>query len=96
MVVGMAPIIYFLTQTRPALDHSWSAPEISVEARINSLEKMISRGHVPRYLVRTWEPLRSELSSENVKLTQPLHAFAGEHYSFEIKFRWLEIWRLRD
>ncbi len=92
-------LLYYLTQTRPALDNSWLASrEISATVRRRSLEKMISRNRVPRYLVRVRvrERLdRSALTSERVKRDHPLHAFAAERYAFQVEFWNMEIWKRR-
>jgi hypothetical protein len=96
LVVGKASILYYLTGTRPALDHSWMAPEISVEVKVRSLERMISLGHQPRYVVRTRIPNLKALESERIKLRYPLHAYVVEHYSFEVAFGSAQIWRRKD
>jgi len=96
LVVGQAPLVYFLTQTRPALDHSWTAPTISAQSRRLSLQKMISAQLVPRYLVRVRNFDRSRLGEKVVERLYPLHAFAAKRYSFEVDFGPMEIWRRRD
>ena len=46
-----APDVYYLTQTRPAIDHAWSSVVIPPDVKKRSLRKMVATGRVPQYAV---------------------------------------------
>ena len=97
LVVGHAPILYFVTSTRPALDHTWTAPQISPEVRLQSIQRMVERGRVPEYAVRHKASNRSPHLARQPGgwMRFPTYAFLFENYTLEATFNSLEIWKHR-
>ncbi|MEE9609349.1 MAG: hypothetical protein V3U03_16535, partial [Myxococcota bacterium] len=81
------PLLYYLTGTRPAIDHSWSTRRILRVMRERSLRRMIAARRIPRYAVQNLE--RSTARN-------PIHAFVSERYTREIRFGRFQVWKLRD
>lgn len=82
------PILYFLTRTRPAIDHAWSTPEIPEDVRRRSLRRMAERHRVPTYAVHSLAP-------DSAGRPNAIHDFVREHYALERRLAWFEVWHLR-
>jgi hypothetical protein len=83
------PLLYFLTGTRPAIDHAWTSRVIPSELRMRSLRRMIAAGRVPRVAVRSLHPL-------SVGYPNAIHRFVREHYRLELSLPGYEVWTLKD
>jgi hypothetical protein len=96
LVNGHASLLYFLTRTRPALDHSWSNRQIPAEVRKRSLEKMVTLQRVPEYAVHAaiFAPKLDRLR-EKSRPEMPVEFFIRDHYRRQVRFGAFEIWRLR-
>jgi hypothetical protein len=87
LVSGNAPILYYLTRTRPALDHTWSTPKIADIVLRASVEKMKAAGRIPAYAVRSLRKGGRE---------SPIDGFVRRRYELEWSLGQFEIWRLRE
>jgi hypothetical protein len=96
LIAGHAPLLYYLTRTRPALDHSWTAAAISPRVKRRSVRWMIEQDRVPRYAVvyRALAPSRAALATQRGKQRHPIHSFILKHYTQEHTFGPFEVWTL--
>jgi hypothetical protein len=83
------PLIYYLTSTRPAIDHAWTLRQIPNTLRERSLHRMVAAGRLPRIAVRSLHPL-------SLGYSNAIHRFVERHYERERAMRGYEIWVLRD
>jgi len=99
------PLFYYLTQTRPAVDHVWTSFTAPARVRARSLEKMIENGRVPGYVVFSQRSPRPWGTPD--RATAPIHAFVRENYRREAVFKtpgwWdpgsgpqLEVWKRKS
>lgn len=82
-------LLYYLTGTRPAIDHAWTSRIIPTDLRRRSLRRMVEAGRVPKTAVRSLHPL-------SVGHTNAIHRFVRRHYERELTLPGYEIWTLRD
>lgn len=88
------PLLYYLTSTRPAIDHVWSSRIVPPGLRARSVERMIAAGRVPEYVVRKTSPhLRADAASP--ESVHPIDAFVWSRYEREATFPPFEVWHLR-
>jgi hypothetical protein len=83
------PLVYYLTSTRPAIDHAWTSRVIPNSLRERSVRRMVAAGRVPRIAVRS-------LRQAHVGKPHAIHDFVERHYERERAVRGYEIWVLRD
>jgi hypothetical protein len=86
------PLLYYLTQTRPAVDHSWSSKLIPLQVRTQSVAKMIQGGRIPRYAVRCIASPFGPYSTDPAQ--DPIHAFVSRNFTRQAAFPPFEVWAL--
>ena len=87
-------LLYYLTQTRPAIDHCATAKVVPVDLRRRAVQKMIDGRRVPGYAVR-YVPGGPWFVYSTKDTVDPVHAFVARHYDLEVTFPPFEIWRRR-
>jgi hypothetical protein len=92
-----APLVYYATDTRPALGASVVSSLLCSPAQQAALlERMVDRGHVPRYAVRLREGTLDEaVGYSRDPRVDPLHAFVRRHYRREARLVLFDVYRLR-
>lgn len=89
------PLLYYLTRTRPAIDHCWTLKYVPIALRKRAVQKMIEGDRVPRYAVRYTGPaLLGKYSSDEA--VDPINAFVEKHYTIETALPPFQIWRLKE
>jgi hypothetical protein len=94
------PLLYYLTDTRPALRASYVAGFMySTDQQRTLLDTMIREGRVPRYAVRLMaggddEYVRPSYSTRPE--VDPLNAFVLDHYALEASVPPFEVFRHRS
>jgi hypothetical protein len=90
LIYEHAPLYYYLTGTRPAIDHAWTYRVIPATVRERSIEKMIADDRIPTYVVQNME----SSPSASFRRRDPIHAVVVRHYEVEAQFGGFRIWRL--
>lgn len=95
------PLLYFLTQTRPAVNCTWTSGLFSREVKKGHIEYMVKNKRIPKYCIRLLEqwPFGNKQSggggmisySENPEI-DPLHSFIIKNYRLEKTIHPFEIW----
>ncbi len=89
LVYDDAPLLYYVTGTRPAIDHAWANRLVPDATRRRSVERMITAGRIPEYAVR--HVFRGPSPTRD-----PIHEFVSEHYAPETRFGVFEVWKLSE
>jgi len=98
------PIFYYLTWTRPALNHTWTNLWWTAEQMQDNIDIMIEKGRMPRYslrcVVHPWGLGEPEIPktipySINPEL-DPVHAFVRANYRPVALFYPFQVWERRD
>jgi hypothetical protein len=90
LVYDHASLYYYLTRTRPAIDHAWTYRVIPANVRQRSIEKMIAADRIPTYVVQNID----NSSITNFGHKDPIHALVLRYYEVEAKIDGIQIWRL--
>jgi hypothetical protein len=97
LVYDNAPLLYYLTQTRPALDLVWPTKVLDPSVRARSVEKMIENRRMPRFAVRVRRPPRwttDKYPYSTDPAVDPIHAFVHENFRRVDRSHYFEIWEL--
>lgn len=86
-----APLVYFMTNTRPALDHAWTYAGLPGDMRRRSIERMIELERIPEIAVQDLRDKEPGAFARN-----PVHAFVRKHYRVLRDVRGFRIWRLDE
>lgn len=88
------PILYFLTDTRPALRVAWARDDWSIALRRQLVEDMVAAGRLPEYVVRAvgWPEQKWNIGMPYLD-SSPLNQYVMSHYVFERQYYPFEIWR---
>ena len=84
-----AALVYFVTSTRPALDHAWTYKQLPARLRRQSVRRMIEAGRVPEYAVQNLE-----YDYFDGVMRDPVHAFVAKRYAPIAEVGGFRIWRL--
>jgi len=95
------PLLYFLTDTRPALNHTWTYKNWDALQRQEAIKIMSQRGRIPRYCVQCLihPELIGRESFDNTAFysvdpeIDPLHAFVRANYNPIALFYPFQVWQ---
>ena len=93
------PMLYYLTDTRPALGATYVSSFVYEPRQQQALlDTMIRRGRIPRYAVRLMEGTPDEYTSPSYSRrpeVDPINAYVLEHYALEVLYPPFEVFRHR-
>ena len=87
---GGAPILYYLTRTRPAAPIVWMSPRTDEAIRRHALGYMLEEDRIPQYVVRTGMDKRVRFVPGD-----PINDFIERNYAKIRKIASFEIWQRR-
>jgi hypothetical protein len=93
------PLLYYLTDTRPALRATYVSSFVYAPPQQQELlDEMVRKGRIPRYAVRLMEGRADEYVSPSYSprpQEDPINAFVLEHYRLEVLLPPFEVFRHR-
>lgn len=89
---GGAPILYYLTRTRPAAAMVWISPRTPEPIREVLMRRLLRDGRIPRYSIRT---TREKTRRWRFSRSDVVNAYIVENYSLVRTIHEFEIWERR-
>ena len=98
------PLVYFLTDTRPANEFAFTNKLLSVERRARAVAAVQRKGRAPRYCVRCvihtsqlgWPVVRNTIPYSPDPGFDPYHAFVDANYTPVATVWPFQIWKRND